>query len=93
VLMVDFTLAGQQFLGFNGGPQFTFSEAVSFTIHCDNQAEVDRLWEALIRDGGSPVQCGWLKDRFGLFWQIVPRCCRKCWAAPTAKAPHARCAP
>jgi predicted 3-demethylubiquinone-9 3-methyltransferase (glyoxalase superfamily) len=73
VLTVEFTLAGQQFLGLNGGPQFPFTEAVSFTIDCEDQAEVDRLWEALTRDGGSPSRCGWLKDRFGLSWQIIPR--------------------
>jgi predicted 3-demethylubiquinone-9 3-methyltransferase (glyoxalase superfamily) len=73
VLTVDFTLAGQKFMGLNGGPEFTFNEAVSFQIHTDDQAETDRLWEALIADGGKPVQCGWLTDRFGLSWQIVPR--------------------
>ncbi|MEA3064851.1 MAG: hypothetical protein QOJ27_1297, partial [Sphingomonadales bacterium] len=56
----------------NGGPQFPFTEAVSFVIHCEDQAEVDRLWDSLIADGGQPSQCGWLKDRFGLSWQIVP---------------------
>jgi predicted 3-demethylubiquinone-9 3-methyltransferase (glyoxalase superfamily) len=73
VLTVEFTLAGQPFIGLNGGPQFPFTEAVSFTIHCEDQAEVDRLWEALTQGGGSPGPCGWLKDRFGLSWQIVPR--------------------
>jgi predicted 3-demethylubiquinone-9 3-methyltransferase (glyoxalase superfamily) len=73
VLTVEFTLGGQPFIGLNGGPQFSFTEAVSFTIHCDDQAEVDRLWEALSKNGGSPGPCGWLKDRFGLSWQIVPR--------------------
>ena len=73
VLVVDFTLAGQRFQGLNGGPTFTFSEAVSFVIECEDQAEVDRLWEALTADGGEPGPCGWLKDRFGLSWQIVPR--------------------
>lgn len=72
VLVVDFTLAGRKFSGLNGGPQFKFTEAVSFAIHCEDQAEVDRLWDALTADGGEPVQCGWLKDRFGLSWQIVP---------------------
>ena len=72
VLTVDFTLAGQQFVGLNGGPQFQFTEAVSFTINCEDQAEVDRLWSALTEGGGSEVACGWLKDRFGLSWQIVP---------------------
>ena len=73
VLTVDFTLAGQQFQGLNGGPDFTFNEAVSFVIDCDDQAEVDRLWDALTASGGEPGPCGWLKDRFGLSWQIVPR--------------------
>ena len=72
VLVVDFTLAGRKFSGLNGGPQFKFTEAVSFAIRCKDQAEIDRLWDALTADGGEPVQCGWLKDRFGLSWQIVP---------------------
>jgi predicted 3-demethylubiquinone-9 3-methyltransferase (glyoxalase superfamily) len=72
VLAVEFTLAGTKFSGLNGGPQFPFTEAVSFQIACEDQAEVDRLWAALA-DGGSPGQCGWLKDRWGLSWQIVPR--------------------
>jgi predicted 3-demethylubiquinone-9 3-methyltransferase (glyoxalase superfamily) len=71
VLAVEFTLAGRKFSGLNGGPQFPFTEAVSFQIACEDQAEVDRLWAAL-SDGGSPSQCGWLKDRWGLSWQIVP---------------------
>ena len=73
VLTVDFTLAGQQLQGLNGGPHFKFNEAVSFVIRCDDQAEVDRLWDALTAGGGDPGPCGWLKDRFGLSWQIVPR--------------------
>jgi predicted 3-demethylubiquinone-9 3-methyltransferase (glyoxalase superfamily) len=73
VLTVDFTLLGNRVLGLNGGPDFKFSEAVSFVIECDNQAEVDRLWDALTADGGEPGPFGWLKDRFGLSWQIVPR--------------------
>lgn len=72
VLTVEFTLAGHRFIGLNGGPQFTFTEAVSFTIYCEDQAEVDRLWDTLT-DGGSPVACGWLKDRYGVSWQIVPK--------------------
>ncbi len=73
VLLVDFTLAGQRFTGLNGGPQFPFSEAVSFVIDCEDQAEVDRLWDALTEGGGSSGQCGWLKDRYGLSWQVIPR--------------------
>ena len=71
VLTVSFTLAGQPYLGLNGGPQFPFTEAVSFIVNCDDQAEVDRLWEALTA-GGAPIQCGWLRDRYGLSWQIIP---------------------
>ncbi len=73
VLTVDFTLAGQRFQALNGGPEFTFNEAVSVVIECEDQAEVARLWDALTADGGEPGPCGWLKDRFGLSWQIVPR--------------------
>ncbi len=73
VLTVDFTLGGQRFQALNGGPQFSFNESVSFVVECDNQAEVDRLWDALLANGGEPGPCGWLKDRYGLSWQIVPR--------------------
>jgi predicted 3-demethylubiquinone-9 3-methyltransferase (glyoxalase superfamily) len=73
VLTVDFTLAGQQFMGLNGGPDFSFSEAISLSIDCEDQAEVDRLWDALIDGGGEHSVCGWLKDRYGLSWQVVPR--------------------
>ncbi len=72
VLTVDFTLAGQRFQGLNGGGQFQFNEAVSFVLECEDQAEVDRLWDALAADGGEPGPCGWIKDRFGLSWQVVP---------------------
>ena len=71
VLTVEFTLSGTRFIGLNGGPQYRFTEAVSFHIACVDQAEVDRLWSAL-SDGGSEGQCGWLKDRWGVSWQIVP---------------------
>ena len=73
VLTVDFTVGGQRFQALNGGPDFQFNEAVSFVIDCEDQAEVDRLWDALTANGGEPGPCGWLKDRFGLSWQIVPR--------------------
>jgi predicted 3-demethylubiquinone-9 3-methyltransferase (glyoxalase superfamily) len=72
VMTVDFELAGQRFTALNGGPHYKFTEAVSFVVHCDTQAEIDRYWEKLTAGGGQPVQCGWLKDRFGLAWQIVP---------------------
>ncbi len=73
VLVVAFTLAGQSFMALNGGSMFPFSPAVSFKIDCDDQSEVDRLWAALCADGGEPSQCGWLTDRFGVSWQIVPK--------------------
>jgi predicted 3-demethylubiquinone-9 3-methyltransferase (glyoxalase superfamily) len=73
VLMVSFTIGGQPFTALNGGPQFRFTEAVSFEIDCADQAEVDRYWDALVRGGGEHSMCGWLKDRFGVSWQVVPR--------------------
>jgi len=73
VLSVDFTLAGQQFMGLNGGPDFQFNEAISFSIDCADQAEVDRLWDALVEGGGEHSVCGWLKDRYGVSWQVIPR--------------------
>lgn len=71
VMTVEFELNGQPFLALNGGPQYTFSEAVSFQVFCETQDEVDRYWEAF-GEGGEHGPCGWLKDRFGLSWQIVP---------------------
>jgi predicted 3-demethylubiquinone-9 3-methyltransferase (glyoxalase superfamily) len=73
VLTVDFTLAGQKFIGLNGGNDFQFNESISFTIDCGDQAEVDRYWDALIANGGESSVCGWLKDRFGMSWQVIPR--------------------
>ncbi|MGE4427950.1 MAG: VOC family protein [Solirubrobacteraceae bacterium] len=73
VLTVEFELDGTAFVGINGGPEFTFDEAVSFEISCADQAEVDHYWYALIADGGRESQCGWLKDRYGLSWQVVPK--------------------
>lgn len=72
VVVVDFTLDGCPYQALNGGPRFSFTEAVSLSVRCADQAEVDRLWTALTADGGQEVQCGWLKDKYGLFWQIVP---------------------
>jgi len=72
VLVVEFTVAGQPFMALNGGTPLPFNHAVSFKIDCVDQAEVDRLWDALLADGGEPVACGWLRDRYGLSWQIVP---------------------
>jgi predicted 3-demethylubiquinone-9 3-methyltransferase (glyoxalase superfamily) len=71
VMTVSFELDGQKFLALNGGPNFKFNEAVSFQIHCRDQEEVDHYWERL-GEGGEPGPCGWLKDRFGLSWQVVP---------------------
>jgi predicted 3-demethylubiquinone-9 3-methyltransferase (glyoxalase superfamily) len=73
VITVNFTLAGRSYIALNGGPDFKFTEAVSFSIDCDDQAEVDRYWAALLADGGEPSICGWLRDRFGLSWQVIPR--------------------
>jgi predicted 3-demethylubiquinone-9 3-methyltransferase (glyoxalase superfamily) len=81
VLLVDFTLAGQRFNALNGGPMFKFNEAVSFIIDCEDQAEVDRLWKALSAVPQAE-QCGWVKDRFGLSWQIVPRALTRLMADP-----------
>lgn len=72
-LTVEFELDGTRFGGLNGGPQFRFNEAVSFAIDCADQDEVDHYWDALTADGGEESQCGWLKDRFGVSWQVVPR--------------------
>ncbi len=72
VLVVEFTLAGQRFMALNGGMRFEYTHAVSFKIDCIDQAEVDRLWDALLANGGQAERCGWLKDRYGLSWQIVP---------------------
>jgi predicted 3-demethylubiquinone-9 3-methyltransferase (glyoxalase superfamily) len=70
-MTVKFELDGQEFLALNGGPQYQFTEAISLLVNCEGQDEVDRLWERLT-DGGEPGQCGWLKDRWGLSWQIIP---------------------
>jgi predicted 3-demethylubiquinone-9 3-methyltransferase (glyoxalase superfamily) len=74
VMTVDFAIDGQPFIALNGGPEFKFNESISFVVHCDTQEEIDRFWDKL-GEGGDPKahQCGWLKDKFGVSWQIVPR--------------------
>ncbi len=84
VLIVEFTLAGQRFQALNGGTRFEYTHAISFSIDCADQAEVDQLWEAL-SDGGSVEQCGWLKDRYGVSWQIVPTILLKMLGDPDVK--------
>ena len=72
VMIVSFQLEGQDFTALNGGPRFKFDEAISFVVNCETQEEIDYFWEKLSADGGEEVQCGWLKDKFGLSWQVVP---------------------
>src|SRR5438876_4556812 len=86
VLTVNFSIAGQTFIALNGGPDFKFNEAISLSIDCEDQAEVDRYWDALIAGGGEPSVCGWLKDRFGLSWQVVPRQLVEYMASPDRAA-------
>jgi predicted 3-demethylubiquinone-9 3-methyltransferase (glyoxalase superfamily) len=70
-MLVEFTLAGESYMALNGGPYFQFTPAISLFVSCTDQAEVDRLWNALL-DGGTPMQCGWITDRYGISWQVVP---------------------
>jgi predicted 3-demethylubiquinone-9 3-methyltransferase (glyoxalase superfamily) len=72
VMTVSFVLAGQEFVALNGGPEFTFDEAISFQVNCESQDEVDHFWDKLVEGGGEHGPCGWLKDRFGVSWQIIP---------------------
>ena len=72
VLFVEFEINGQPFQALNGGPEFKLTEAISFSIACKDQAELDYYWDALLKDGGEPSMCGWLKDKYGVSWQIVP---------------------
>ncbi len=81
VMTVEFELDGQRFIGINGGPKFTFDEAVSFAIECETQEEVDYYWDKLT-EGGEESQCGWLKDRYGLSWQVVPTGMEELFADP-----------
>jgi predicted 3-demethylubiquinone-9 3-methyltransferase (glyoxalase superfamily) len=84
VMTVEFELDGQRFVGINGGPEFKFDEAVSFQIDCETQEEIDYYWERL-SDGGEEGPCGWLKDRFGLSWQVVPTGMEELFADPDPK--------
>ncbi|MEW2530813.1 VOC family protein [Streptomyces sp. NPDC047071] len=84
VLTVDFELDGQAYTALNGGPEFTFDEAVSFVINCADQAEVDHYWSRLTADGGAESQCGWLKDKYGLSWQVVPAALEELMTDPDA---------
>lgn len=81
-IVVQFELFGHQFTGLNGGPEFKFNEAVSFQVDCEDQAEVDKYWEGLLAGGGEESQCGWIRDRFGMSWQIVPRRLNELLAEP-----------
>ena len=86
VLTVEFTVLGQPFLGLNGGPEFTFDEAVSFQVYTDTQEETDRYWNAIVSNGGQESACGWCKDKFGLSWQIVPRALMEAISDPDTTA-------
>jgi predicted 3-demethylubiquinone-9 3-methyltransferase (glyoxalase superfamily) len=85
-MVVSFELNGNKFIGLNGGPQFKFNEAVSFVVDCETQEEIDHYWNSLTAQGGSEGNCGWLKDKFGLSWQIVPAILPKLLGNPE-KAP------
>lgn len=73
IMGVSFILDGQEFMGINAGPEFKFNESISFYVNCDDQAEVDKYYDKLLADGGEESQCGWIKDKFGLWWQIIPK--------------------
>jgi predicted 3-demethylubiquinone-9 3-methyltransferase (glyoxalase superfamily) len=85
VMTMSFELDGQPFVALNGGSSFTFSQGISLLVDCEAQEEVDRLWDALTRDGGEPGPCGWLTDRFGVSWQIVPRALMELLGDPDPK--------
>ena len=84
VLTVEFELFGKPFLALNGGPQYKHSHAISFQVFCDTQEEVDRLWDALVSNGGEESMCGWCSDRFGVSWQIIPRRLTELLSSPDA---------
>ncbi len=90
VISGTFQLEGQEFMALNGGPEFQFNESISFFVHCENQAEVDDLWNKLTADGGQESMCGWLKDKFGVSWQIIPNALGEMFGDPDgAKAGRA----
>ena len=86
VMNIVFELAGQQFIALNGGPQFAFTPAISLFVSCESQAEVDELWTKLLAGGGKPNACGWLDDRYGLSWQVVPSALIELMSDPDPKA-------
>src|SRR5690349_3483645 len=83
-MFATFTLAGQDFMALKGGPQFKFNEATSFFVRCADQTEVDYFWNALTANGGAPGQCGWLKDKYGVSWQIIPTRMMELMGSPAA---------
>jgi predicted 3-demethylubiquinone-9 3-methyltransferase (glyoxalase superfamily) len=85
VMTIEFQLEGQDFIALNGGPIYKFNEAVSFSVECETQEEIDYYWERLLAGGGKPVQCGWLKDRYGLSWQVNPAFLADVFAGADAK--------
>jgi len=86
-LTVEFELDGQPYVGLNGGPEFTFSEAISFQIMCEDQEEIDHYWDAFVGDGGEEQPCGWVKDKYGLSWQVVPTDLSR-WGSDPVKSPE-----
>jgi predicted 3-demethylubiquinone-9 3-methyltransferase (glyoxalase superfamily) len=86
VMNIAFELAGQVFIALNGGPQFTFTPAISLFVSCESQAETDALWTKLLAGGGKPTACGWLEDRYGLSWQIIPKGLVELMSDPDPKA-------
>ena len=81
-MVVSFELEGQQYMALNGGPRFKFTEAISFLINCNDQAEVDHFWYKLLADGGEESMCGWLKDKYGLWWQVIPTALGELMSSP-----------
>jgi predicted 3-demethylubiquinone-9 3-methyltransferase (glyoxalase superfamily) len=86
VLTVEFELDGRSYIGLNGGPEFTFNEAISLQVECEDQAEVDKYWDGLLADGGEPSVCGWLRDKYGLSWQVTPKRLLEMYTSPDRDA-------